>query len=115
MTKRIKRRVVRRKQYVPPVLPETPKVTVGPRSYGKSKSGKHIVIRFFITKTTVHARSVSNGTSVLFKRNKNWFVVDMDAGEVAEGTSLDGYPKAEAIKVARQYRDEYGAWATMPF
>ena len=109
-----KRRViVRRKKYVPPVLPERPKVTVGPRCYGRTKKGRYICIRFFVTQWKPgHAfKDLPPDTP--------WFVVDLENEEFtyyAQGTSAKGYPKKEdAVRIARQLRDEYGAWAVVPF
>lgn len=40
----------------------------------------------------------------------------MDTGKYAARTSKDGYAtKKEAVRVAREYRDKYGAYAKVPF
>lgn len=40
----------------------------------------------------------------------------MDTGTYAARTEKDGYPtKKAAVKVARAYRDKYGAYAKVPF
>jgi hypothetical protein len=45
-----------------------------------------------------------------------WWVMDMDTGKVAAKTSKTGYPtKQEAVRVAREYRDRYGAYVKAPF
>jgi hypothetical protein len=100
-----KRIVVRRKpKYVPPKLPAKPKVTVGTKSYGRSKSGGYIVCRFWITQNLMKTP----------KKTDPWYVVDMETGNVAKGTKA--YPqKDQAIAIARKYRDKYGAWFVMPF
>jgi len=42
--------------------------------------------------------------------------MDNESGRIAIGTKTEGYnSQEEAINVARQYRDEYGAYARMPF
>ena len=98
-----KRRVIVRRKYVPPKLPDKPKVTLGPKSYGRTKKGRYICIRFFVSKW----------------RAGRWYVVDLDNEEwtyYAQGTSPKGYSSQEkAIEVARKYRDEYGAWSVVPF
>lgn len=105
-----KRIVVRRKssprsKYTPPKLPESPPVTKGPRSYGLSKGGRHIVIRFYITQM-MRMRLYKN----------RWWVMDMLEGHIAKGTEKEGYrSKKEAANVARRYRDKYGEWARTPF
>lgn len=102
---RVKRSVLDRlngstgNSYIPPKLPKSPKVTVGPRSYGVTKKGRHVVIRFFVTR----------------KRGDVWLVYDSEEGGIALGTEEIGYTKDKAIQVARILRDEYGEWATMPF
>lgn len=115
-SKATRRRVVRRKVYKPPVLPERPKVTVGPRSYGLTKKGRHICIRFFVSRTTYTAKDERGGVSVFIRQGDRWFVIDMEEGDIAKGTAPRGYPdKKEAIETAREYRDNFGAWAVMPF
>ena len=73
---------------------------VGPKSYKSYKSGAQAVIRFFVV-----------------EKRKRWFVFDMcSTGKYAAKTSSDGYAtKKEAVTIARKYRDEYGAYAKVPF
>lgn len=105
-----KRIVVLRKRssqrsYTPPKLPESPPVSKGPKSYGLSKKGRHIVPRFFITQMKGYR----------YFKNR-WWVADMLEGRVAKGTEKEGYSsKKEAISVAKKYRDKYGEWARTPF
>ena len=84
--------------YIPPKLPKSPKVTLGPKSYGRTKKGRFVVIRFFV----IRKRDV-------------WFVYDFEEGGIASGTEEKGYQKNYAIEIARAFRDEYGEWATSPF
>lgn len=95
--------------YVPPVLPDKPKVTVGTRSYGRTKTGAYIVCRFWITQFW---RGKYVGKT---KPTDPWFVIDMEEARLAKGTSQTGYSKEDATRVAREYRDKYGAWSTVPF
>lgn len=40
----------------------------------------------------------------------------MDSGRIAGRTSKSGYEsKKEAVRVAREYRDKYGAYTKAPF
>lgn len=95
-----------RKKYTPPKLPSKPKVTVGPRSYGLTKRGRRIVVRFYVSR-----RRAFRGRGI----SKNWYVIDYDEG-IAKTTNPDGYEsRSEAIGVARKLRDEYGAWSRSPF
>jgi hypothetical protein len=64
------------------------------------KSGARAVIRFFVV-----------------QKRARWYVMDMcaDSGRAAK-TAKDGYAtKKEAVDTARYYRDEYGAYAKVPF
>lgn len=84
----------------PENAPERPKVDIGPKAYKVYKSGARAVIRFFVQE----------------KRGK-FYVLDI-AGDkpVAARTEKDGYAtKREAVRVAREYRDKYGAYAKVPF
>lgn len=108
-----RRIVVRRKKtgstYTPPKLPDKPKVTVGAKSYGRSKSGGYIVTRFYLTQVWL-----KDFTKV--RPDDPWFVIDLEEATLAAGTKQAGYPdKEKAIQVARRYRDRYGAWTVMPF
>ena len=45
-----------------------------------------------------------------------FYVWDMDTGKIAAKTSKTGYAeKEEAMKVAREYRDKYGAYVRFKF
>lgn len=83
--------------------PERPRVDIGPKAYKVYHNGSRKVIRFFVAQP--------------FGRRKNFFVFDMDStGRYAGKTKKDGYPtKEEAVKVARTYRDRYGAYTRCPF
>lgn len=113
-SKGAKRRIVVRRKtrsgspYTPPKLPEKPKVTQGGKCYGRTKRGAYIIARFYITQMWMVPF-----TKV--KPSDPWFVVDAEEATLAAGTKKAGYPKEKAIRVARKYRDEYGAWTTMPF
>jgi hypothetical protein len=49
-------------------------------------------------------------------KNDRWFVIDMESANIAEGTEKTGYSsKKEAKRIAEEYRDEFGAWSTVPF
>lgn len=106
-----KRKVIirRKKAYVPPKLPDKPKVTEGAKSYGRTKRGQYIVPRFWITQF-MYGKWSGNVTA-----SDPWYVIDMEEATIARGTKDTGYPKEKAIKIARRYRDEFGAWSTMPF
>lgn len=104
-----KRIVVRRRSGESSSLsaPNKPKVTVGPKAYGRTKSGKPVVVRFFVSQLARFKK---------IEDNAPWFVIDFEDGKIAKGTKADGYrSKENAIKVARQYRDEFGAYARSPF
>jgi hypothetical protein len=109
-----KRIVVRHKtqrgsSYTPPKLPDKPKVTQGAKEYGRSKSGGYIITRFYITQIWL-----KDFTRV--KKNDPWFVIDAEEARLASGTKQAGYKEKEkAIRVAKKYRDTYGAWTVMPF
>lgn len=96
--------------YVPD-FPEKPRVDIGPKAYVSYKSGARKVIRFFVDRPFVRdARNRWKPTSV-------WYVLDM-GGErlVAAGTKKQGYPeKKDAVRVAREYRDKYGAYVKVEF
>lgn len=84
----------------PKNAPERPKVDIGPKSYMVYKSRARAVIRFFI-----------------WERLGSFYVLDIAGSKtVAARTSKDGYAtKKEAVRVAREYRDKYGAYAKVPF
>jgi hypothetical protein len=112
-----KRIVVRRKKkkqdkYIPPILPKKPRVDQGPKCYGRSKRGKPICVRFFVSQRL--------GTLILKPWHDTsqlpWYVIDLLEERIAKGTKKSGYDtKEDAIKVARKYRDEYGAWCRWYF
>jgi hypothetical protein len=84
----------------PSGAPEKPKVDIGPKSYRTYKSYAQAVIRFFVVE----------------KRGR-WLVFDMcSSNQFAAKTSSEGYAtKKEAVSIARKYRDDYGAYAKVPF
>jgi hypothetical protein len=90
--------------------PSRPRVDIGPKSYGIKKHGRRLCIRFFIYQYKSFGRS--KGKS--FARNI-WFVGDMETGGRAARTSRMGYAREEAVAVAREYRDKYGAYTKSPF
>jgi hypothetical protein len=99
-------------RYFPrPNLPDKPKVTVGAKSYGRTKLGGYIVPRFWITQV-----GFAKTNHLTVKPSDPWYVVDMEEANIAQGTKTSGYKdKKEAIKIARKFRDEFGAWSVMPF
>ncbi len=88
--------------------PDKPRADMGPRAYGQTQKGRYIVIRFVVSQMTLIPRP-----------GRKWWVLDMDEKVnrgIAAGTAKEGYDtKEEAIKVARKYRDTYGAWARCIF
>lgn len=84
-------------------VPERPKVTIGPKAYKVFRNRERLVIRFFVAESR--------------RGSGKYFVYDMAAsGRIAGKTSKDGYAsKKEAVKVARDYRDKYGAYARFSF
>lgn len=91
-------------------LPAKPKVTLGPKCYGEDIRGRRIVIRFWVTDSL-------NPFDRKSRRSGRWFVVDQDihSRSVAAGTKREGYVFEEAVKVARRYRDEFGAYCKFPY
>lgn len=80
-------------------IPKKPRVTIGPSAVRVYSSGRRLVIRFFVV-----------------ERRGRWFVADSLTWRTADGTEESGYPKKEeAIRVAREYRDDYGAYCKSPF
>lgn len=56
------------------------------------------------------------GKGAYYVRVGNWFVWDMDTGRIAAKTSKTGYTdKKEAVRIAREYRDKYGAYVRFDF
>lgn len=81
------------------------------------KSGKRLVVRFFIAQfcgtQPVWVKSHRNHRGPF---ESKWYVMDCDTGKRAAGTNEDGYDtQDEARIVARQYRDEYGAYVEMDY
>lgn len=80
-------------------IPKKPRTTIGPSAVLAYASGRRLVIRFFVV-----------------QRRGRWFVADSLTWRTADGTEESGYPKKEeAVRVARYYRDEYGAYCKSPF
>lgn len=88
--------------------PTRPRVDRGPVSYGRTKKGFYIVVRFFVSQNVNWRRP-----------DGRWWVLDIEEEEnrgIAKGTKKEGYrSKEEAVQVAREYRDEYGAYGKAPF
>lgn len=92
-------------------MPERPRVDIGPKAYRAYRSGRRLVIRFYVAQATHRAPR----GAYLFGKGP-WFVWDMDSRGIAGKTSKTGYPvKKDAIRVARKYRDTYGAYTKAPF
>jgi hypothetical protein len=91
-------------------LPATPRVDIGPKAYKRYKDRSRLVIRFFVAEDLVRWRGAYHGTG-------RFFVYDMESrGKIAGKTSKDGYAtEQEAVKVAREYRDKYGAYTRFKF
>ena len=86
-----------------------PKVDIGPKAYKVYRNKERLVIRFCVGQGWVR------GKGSYFRRG-NWFVWDMDTGRVAAKTAKHGYrDKSEAVRVAREYRDKYGAYVRFGF
>lgn len=93
--------------------PESPKVDIGPKAYKVYRNGERLVIRFSVEQAL---RRVIRGRGAYYLRTGNWFVWDMDTGKVAVKTSKTGYTdRQEAVRVAREYRDKYGAYVRFYF
>lgn len=84
---------------------------IGPKAYREYRDRSRLVIRFYVSQSTVRLRKGA------YRFNTgNWFVWDMDSRGVAGKTSKTGYAsKKEAVRVAREYRDRYGAYTKAPF
>lgn len=79
-------------------LPKKPKTT-SPRAVRIYNSGRRLVVRFFVV-----------------EKRGNYFVADALTWETADGTEPSGYrKKEEAVSIAREYRDTYGAYCKSPF
>lgn len=73
------------------------------------KNGDRLVIRFSVGQMPTGLRGVRPHTGP-------FYVWDMDTGKIAAKTSKTGYAeKLEAMKVAREYRDRYGAYVRFKF
>jgi hypothetical protein len=97
-------------------VPAKPKVDK-PRAVKVKKSGKRVVVRFYIAQYQGHNpfKQLRKGQS-WGASESNWYVMDSESGTIAVGTVRDGYPKQDdARAVARKYRDEYGAYAEVDF
>jgi hypothetical protein len=67
------------------------------------------VVRFYVSRGVSRARAA-------YVYCGCWFVCDMDSRGIAGKTSKSGYEsKKEAVRVAREYRDKYGAYTKVPF
>lgn len=110
-SKGARRVVVVRRKKSPTVsrssLPKKPPVDKGPKSYGRDKKGRYIIVRFWVYqkgKKDRWAREYKTGP---------YYVIDMAEPDrkVARGTNPEGYAdRREAVAVAREFRDEYGAY-----
>jgi hypothetical protein len=91
-------------------MPEAPRVDLGPKAYKKYKNKERLVIRFYVAPGIVRRRG-------RYRSDGRFYVYDMaGTGRVAGKTSKEGYAdKKEAIRVARAYRDKYGAYTRFPF
>lgn len=88
--------------------PKNPRVDIGPKAYKVYQNKDRLVIRFSVDQAP---RRVARGKGAYYTRTGNWFVWDMDTGRVAVKTSKTGYTdRKEAVRVAREYRDKYGAY-----
>lgn len=93
--------------------PESPRADIGPKAYKVFRNGERLVIRFSVEQAL---RRIPRGKCSYYVRTGNWFVYDMDTGRAAAKTSKTGYQdKREAVKVAREYRDRYGAYVRFGF
>lgn len=93
--------------------PLKPRVDIGPKAYKVFRNKERLVIRFSVEQGL---RRAVRGKSAWHIRTGNWFVWDMDTGKIAAKTSKTGYTdKREAVQVAREYRDKYGAYVRFYF
>lgn len=93
--------------------PLKPRVDIGPKAYKVFRNKERLVIRFSVEQGL---RRVVRGKSAWHVRTGNWFVWDMDTGKIAAKTSKTGYTdKQEAVRIAREYRDKYGAYVRFEF
>lgn len=90
-------------------MPTSPKADIGPKSYAVYKSRARKTIRFFVDRPLVSHRG-------RWRTTASWYVLDMDTGTIAARTKKEGYPdRKDAVRVAREHRDEYGAYTKAPF
>lgn len=90
-------------------LPVSPKVDLGPKAYKVYRNGDRLVIRFCVGQGWVRNKGH-------YSRRGRYFVWDMDTGRIAAKTEKHGYPdKNAAVRVARSYRDKYGAYVRVGF
>lgn len=93
--------------------PVSPRVDIGPKAYKIFRNRERLVIRFSVEQGL---RRVARGKGSYYIRIGNWFVWDMDTGKLAAKTSKTGYTdKREAVRIAREYRDKYGAYVRFDF
>lgn len=96
----------------PVTPPEKPRVDRGPFAVKEFKNCERAVVRFFVSQT-YGTRDFRRGRE---ETDKPWYVVDADTWTAAEGTETRGYhSRDEAKRVARRYRDKYGAYTRSPF
>lgn len=89
--------------------PVSPRVDIGPQAYKEYPSRRRRVVRFFVAGRLL-------GKQSCLSSKPPFFVYDMDSGRIAGRTSKSGYEsKKEAVRVAREYRDKYGAYTKAPF
>lgn len=103
---KVPRGTITRISYTPPKLPDKPRVDQGAKFYGRTRKGKYIIPRFYISPFTYRGRTRQTG---------KWTVIDVESAKIAERTSPQGYSKEEATKIAEWHRDNVGTWATVPF
>lgn len=82
---------------------------IGPKAYRVYRSGERLVIRFSIGRKLVRRRGFYR------EAGEEFYVWDMDTGRMAAKTSKQGYSRDEAVRVAREYRDRYGAYVRFGF
>jgi hypothetical protein len=82
---------------------------VGPKAYRVYRSGRRLAVRFFVAR---HAARVRGGYREV---GDAYLVWDMDTGKLAAKTDKNGYTNEEAVRVAREYRNKYGAYVRSAF
>lgn len=91
-------------------VPVYPRVDIGPKAYKVYRNQDRLVVRFTVDKVLQ-----KNGRGG-YVRVGRYYVWDMDTGQIATRTKKSGYlDKKEAVKVAREYRDRYGAYVRVGF